>query len=187
MAALLQAEELFTEDYKLKPELRALAPTGDHRISANPHANGGKLLKDLRLPDFTKYGVKMDAPGTVKAQDMLELGNYIRDVLKLNKESRNFRMFGPDETMSNRMYCGVRGVFASLRRKDLRQASPEDCVYVADDTWRLRAGSWTHTCPSICAKAGSRAISLRAATGSLPPMNPSSASSIPWSLSTQSG
>ena len=98
-------DELFTEDYKLKPELKALAPTGDHRISANPHTNGGKLLKDLRLPDFTKYGVEMSAPGTVKAQDMLVLGNYIRDVLKLNKESRNFRMFGPDETMSNRMYA----------------------------------------------------------------------------------
>ena len=126
-------EELFTEDYKLKPELKALAPTGDHRISANPHTNGGKLLKDLRLPDFTKYGVKMDAPGTVKAQDMLELGNYIRDVLKLNEESRNFRMFGPDESMSNRMYAAFEVSSRPFEAKIYDKACPEDCVYVEDD------------------------------------------------------
>ena len=126
-------EELFTEDYKLKPELRALAPTGDHRISANPHTNGGKLLKDLRLPDFTKYGVEMDAPGTVKAQDMLVLGNYIRDVLKLNAESRNFRIFGPDETMSNRMYAAFEASSRPFEAKIYDKACPEDCVYVEDD------------------------------------------------------
>ena len=126
-------EELFTEDYKLKPELKALAPTGDHRISANPHTNGGKLLKDLRLPDFTKYGVEMDAPGTVKAQDMLVLGNYIRDVLKLNADSRNFRMFGPDETMSNRMYAAFEVSSRPFEAKIYDKACPEDCVYVEDD------------------------------------------------------
>ena len=83
-------EELFDENYRLIPELRALAPEGDHRISANPHANGGKLLRD--------------APGAVKTQDMLELGGYVRDVFALNKESKNFRIFGPDECMSNRLY-----------------------------------------------------------------------------------
>ena len=126
-------EELFTEDYKLKPELKALAPTGDHRISANPHTNGGKLLKDLRLPDFTKYGVEMDAPGTVKAQDMLVLGNYIRDVLKLNADSRNFRIFGPDETMSNRMYAAFEVSSRPFEAKIYDKACPEDCVYVEDD------------------------------------------------------
>ena len=126
-------EELFTEDYKLKPELRALAPTGDHRISANPHTNGGKLLKDLRLPDFTKYGVEMDAPGTVKAQDMLVLGSYIRDVLKLNADSRNFRIFGPDETMSNRMYAAFEVSSRPFEAKIYDKACPEDCVYVEDD------------------------------------------------------
>ena len=126
-------EELFTEDYKLKPELRALAPKGDRRISANPHANGGKLLKDLRLPDFTKYGVKMDAPGTVKAQDMLELGAYIRDVLRLNEESRNFRMFGPDETMSNRIYAAFEASSRPFEGKIYDKPAPEDCVYVEDD------------------------------------------------------
>ena len=97
-------EELFDENYRLIPELRALAPEGDHRISANPHANGGKLLHDLRLPDFKKYAVDVPAPGAVKTQDMLELGGYVRDVFALNKESKNFRIFGPDECMSNRLY-----------------------------------------------------------------------------------
>lgn len=97
-------EELFDENYRLKPELRALAPEGDRRISANPHANGGRLLRDLRLPDFTKYAVDVPAPGAVRTQDMLELGGYVRDVFKLNKESKNFRIFGPDECMSNRLY-----------------------------------------------------------------------------------
>ena len=97
-------EELFDENYKLIPELKALAPTGDSRISANPHANGGKLLRDLRLPNFRDYAVEVTAPGCVKKQDMLVLGGYVRDVLKLNKEARNFRVFGPDETMSNRLY-----------------------------------------------------------------------------------
>ena len=97
-------EELFDENYRLIPELRELAPEGDHRISANPHANGGKLLRDLRLPDFKKYAVDVPSPGGVRTQDMLELGGYIRDVFRLNEESKNFRMFGPDESMSNRMY-----------------------------------------------------------------------------------
>jgi xylulose-5-phosphate/fructose-6-phosphate phosphoketolase len=97
-------EELFDENYRLIPELRALAPEGDHRISANPHANGGKLLRDLRLPDFKSYAVDVPKPGTVIAQDMIELGGYVRDIFALNKEEKNFRIFGPDETMSNRLY-----------------------------------------------------------------------------------
>ncbi len=97
-------EELFDENYRLIPELRALCPEGDARISANPHANGGRLLRDLRLPDFTKYGVTVNKPGETIAQDMLELGGYVRDVFKLNEDSKNFRIFGPDETMSNRLY-----------------------------------------------------------------------------------
>jgi xylulose-5-phosphate/fructose-6-phosphate phosphoketolase len=97
-------EELFDENYKLIPELKALAPEGDHRISANPHANGGLLLRDLRLPDFKDYAVDVPFPGSVKAQDMIELGAYVRDVFKLNEDKKNFRIFGPDETMSNRLY-----------------------------------------------------------------------------------
>ncbi len=96
-------EELFDENYRLISELKALTPVGDYRIGSNPHANGGKLLRDLRLPDFKTYGINVPAPGSVEAQDMMELGGFIRDIFKLNAESRNFRIFGPDETMSNRL------------------------------------------------------------------------------------
>lgn len=97
-------EELFGDDYRLKPELRELAPQGDARMSANPHTNGGKLLRDLRVPDFKDYAVEVPSPGSVKAQDMMELGGYIRDVIELNRDNRNFRIFGPDESKSNRLY-----------------------------------------------------------------------------------
>ena len=96
-------EELFTEEGKLRPDLQALAPVGDHRMGANPHANGGKLLRDLKLPDFRKYGVDLPAPGAVEAQDMLVLGAYVRDVIKENEPAKNFRVFGPDESKSNRL------------------------------------------------------------------------------------
>ena len=96
-------EELFTEEGKLRPDLQALAPVGDHRMGANPHANGGKLLRDLKLPDFRKYGVDLPAPGDVEAQDMLVLGAYVRDVIKENEPAKNFRVFGPDESKSNRL------------------------------------------------------------------------------------
>ena len=96
-------EELFDEKGRLIPELEELAPKGDARLGANPHANGGLLLKDLRLPDFRSYGIDV-TPGKTKAQDMIELGGYIRDIFQLNKENKNFRIFGPDESMSNRLY-----------------------------------------------------------------------------------
>ncbi len=96
-------EELFTEDGKLIPELKALAPTGNHRIGANPHGNGGLLLRDLRMPDFRDYAFPVETPGAKEGQDMIELGAFIRDIFKLNAEAKNFRAFGPDETMSNRL------------------------------------------------------------------------------------
>ena len=96
-------EELFTEDGKLIPELKELAPKGNARLGANPHANGGLLLRDLRMPDFRKYAFDVQEPGMKDGQDMTELGNFVRDILALNKDSRNFRVFGPDETNSNRL------------------------------------------------------------------------------------
>ncbi len=96
-------EELFTADGKLIPELKELAPKGHSRISANPHTNGGRLLTDLRLPDFRNYALKFDKPGSIESQDMINLGAYVRDVFKLNEETKNFRIFGPDETASNRL------------------------------------------------------------------------------------
>ena len=96
-------EQLFNEDGTPKKEVLELAPKGDRRMGMNPHANGGKLLKELRLPDFRKYGIDVPAPGAVEAQDMLVLGGYVRDIFKLNEEAKNFRIFGPDETASNRL------------------------------------------------------------------------------------
>ena len=96
-------EELFDEEGKLIPELKELAPTGNKRMGANPHTNGGKLLKELRMPDFKDYAVEVDYPGNVVAQDMMELGKFIRDIIKENESNRNFRIFGPDEALSNRL------------------------------------------------------------------------------------
>ncbi len=95
-------EELFDESGKLIQELAELAPKGDRRMSSNPHANGGLLLKDLLMPDFQKYAVPVAKPGTETAESTKVLGTFLRDVMKLNKQPRNFRVFGPDETASNR-------------------------------------------------------------------------------------
>jgi xylulose-5-phosphate/fructose-6-phosphate phosphoketolase len=96
-------EELFDENGALFPELADLAPTGGRRMSANPHANGGLLLRDLVMPDFRKYAVNVAKPGTVEVESTRVLGGFLRDVMKLNLPSKNFRVFGPDETASNRL------------------------------------------------------------------------------------
>mgnify|MGYP001791838679 CR=1 FL=1 len=94
-----KAEELFDENGRLMPELAELAPKGDRRMGANPHANGGILLRDLRMPDFRVHAVNVPAPGAVAAQDTLVLGKFLRDVANLNRD--NFRILGPDETLPN--------------------------------------------------------------------------------------
>jgi xylulose-5-phosphate/fructose-6-phosphate phosphoketolase len=96
-------EELFDEHGRLLPELVELAPKGDRRMGANPHANGGKLLRELHMPDFRNYAVKVPAPTAVEAGNVHVLGPFLRDVIKLNEDPRNFRVFGPDETISNRL------------------------------------------------------------------------------------
>jgi xylulose-5-phosphate/fructose-6-phosphate phosphoketolase len=96
-------EELFDEAGTLVPELAALAPAGTRRMSANPHANGGLLLRDLALPDFRAYRVEVPEPGTVYAEATRVLGRLLRDVMALNVEAANFRVMGPDETSSNRL------------------------------------------------------------------------------------
>ena len=96
-------EELFDENGRLKPELRALSPRGERRMGANPHANGGLLKQELKLPDFRDYAVAVPSPGQVEEQSTKILGDFLRDVLRLNHENRNFRVFGPDETASNRL------------------------------------------------------------------------------------
>ena len=96
-------EELFDAEGAPVPALRAVAPQGERRMGANPHANGGMLLRDLRTPSFTRYAVEVPAPGEAVAEDMAELGKYVRDVLKLNQKARNFRIFAPDEALSNKL------------------------------------------------------------------------------------
>ncbi|MEO8046102.1 MAG: phosphoketolase family protein [Nitrospirota bacterium] len=95
-------EELFTKTGGFNPALAELAPKGARRMSANPHANGGLLLKDLRLPDFRDYAVKVTKPGAVDVESTRVMGTFLRDTMKLNMESRNFRLFSPDENNSNR-------------------------------------------------------------------------------------
>jgi xylulose-5-phosphate/fructose-6-phosphate phosphoketolase len=94
-------EELFDKNGGLMPELAELAPQGDRRMGANPHANGGLLLRDLRMPNFRSYALPVPSPGAVNGQDTMVLGNFLRDVAKENKDQNNFRVFGPDETLSN--------------------------------------------------------------------------------------
>ncbi len=96
-------EELFDESGRLIPELRELAPRGERRMGANPHANGGVLLKDLRLPDFRDYAVDVPRPGHATGEATRVLGEFLRDVMRRNLDHSNFRVFGPDETASNRL------------------------------------------------------------------------------------
>ncbi len=96
-------EELFDAQGRLIPELADLAPSGTRRMGANPHTNGGVLLRDLKMPDFKEYAVNVPTPGSVDAADTHVLGVFLRDVVQLNSMERNFRIFGPDETLSNRL------------------------------------------------------------------------------------
>lgn len=96
-------EELFDEQGKFKPDLAELAPHGTRRMGSNPHANGGILLRDLRMPNFRDYAVSVTKPGIVEGEATRILGRFLRDIMKLNMDSRNFRVMGPDETASNRL------------------------------------------------------------------------------------
>jgi xylulose-5-phosphate/fructose-6-phosphate phosphoketolase len=96
-------DELFDEDGKLAARLAELPPVGERRMSANPHVNGGLLLRPLALPDFRTYGVEVTKPGTTFSEATRVLGAFLRDVMRLNEDDRNFRIFGPDETASNRL------------------------------------------------------------------------------------
>jgi len=115
-------QELFDDRGTLRPELTALAPEGERRMGANPHANGGLLLRDLALPDFREYAVAVPRPGEVDAEDTRVLGRFLRDVVKLNQRPRIFRLFGPDETNSNRLGA----VFEATERQWLAERVPGD-------------------------------------------------------------
>jgi xylulose-5-phosphate/fructose-6-phosphate phosphoketolase len=115
-------DELFDENGSLIQELAELAPKGQRRMGDNPHANGGLLLKELKLPNYRDYGVDVPHPGSVEAEATRVMGCFLRDVFKLNAEDRNFRLMGPDETSSNRLDA----VFEATDRVWMEQALPSD-------------------------------------------------------------
>jgi len=115
-------EELFDTEGAPRPELRALAPEGERRMGANPHANGGVLLRDLKMPEFRDYAVEVLEPGRTLAEATRVMGRLLRDVMKLNMESRNFRVMGPDETASNRLGA----LFEVTDRAWMAETLPED-------------------------------------------------------------
>jgi len=113
-------EELFDATGKLVAELRELTPKGDRRMGANPHANGGHLRKSLRLPNFRKYGVTFDKPGQIEVANTKPLGQFLRDVMKMNMDS--FRVFGPDENTSNKLDA----IYEVSKKLWLEEYFPED-------------------------------------------------------------
>jgi xylulose-5-phosphate/fructose-6-phosphate phosphoketolase len=115
-------EELFDAEGKLRPELADLAPKGERRMSANPHANGGLLLRDLRLPDFRAYRVEVERPGAATAESTRLQGKYLRDVMRMNLDARNFRVFSPDENNSNRW----QDILEVTNRCYMAEIRPED-------------------------------------------------------------
>jgi xylulose-5-phosphate/fructose-6-phosphate phosphoketolase len=115
-------EALFDERGTPLPAVTALAPAGARRMGANPHANGGLLLKDLKMPDFRAYAVNVPTPGTVMAEATRVLGGFLRDVMRLNEGRRNFRVFGPDETASNRLSA----LFEATDRTWVAERQPDD-------------------------------------------------------------
>jgi xylulose-5-phosphate/fructose-6-phosphate phosphoketolase len=122
-------EELFDDKGKLIAELAELAPKGDRRMGANPHANGGLLLRDLKMPEFADYAVDVQKPGTVMAEATRVTGRFLRDVMKLNQENANFRIVGPDETASNRLDP----VFEVTGREWMGSILPEDDEHLSPD------------------------------------------------------
>ncbi|MDD3762903.1 MAG: phosphoketolase family protein [Nevskiales bacterium] len=133
-------EELFDDDGCLRTELRALAPRGERRMGANPHANGGLRLCGLQLPDCRAFAVDVPAPGAARAEATRVMGQYLREVMHLNLEHRNFRVFGPDETASNRLGA----LFEVTDRAWMARAEPDDDHLAADG--RVMEILSEHTC-----------------------------------------
>jgi xylulose-5-phosphate/fructose-6-phosphate phosphoketolase len=123
-----EPEKLFDRNGRLVAELQALAPSGQRRMGANPHANGGLLKRELKLPDFRKHAIDVPTPGGVEAEATRELGKFLREIVKLNAEARNFRIMGPDETASNRLDA----VFEATERVWMERIEPYD-VHLAQD------------------------------------------------------
>ena len=137
-------EELFDSDGKIKDEITSFAPKGDRRMGMNPICNGGLLLKELKVPDFKNYKLDIDYPGSVNAQDMLELGKFIKDIIKLNLDNRNFRIFGPDEALSNRLNY----VFEETNRQFNGKKYPYD-EFLADEGVVIDSILSEHVCEGL--------------------------------------
>lgn len=120
-------EELFDESGKLKPEFAEIAPKGDRRMAANPHTNPGKLIRDLILPDFREFALENAEHGKTVAQDMTVLGKYLERVIELNAKNHNFRIFGPDETMSNRLAP----IFGETKRQWMQEIKEPNDEFLA--------------------------------------------------------
>jgi xylulose-5-phosphate/fructose-6-phosphate phosphoketolase len=133
-------EELFDEQGRLLPSLRALAPSGTRRMGDNPHTNGGILLKNLRIPDFRDYAIDVPAPGAVNGESTRVLGAFLRDIMKRNMDQANFRVFGPDETASNRLSA----LFETTGRTWVADTLPEDDHLAPDG--RVMEILSEHTC-----------------------------------------
>ena len=130
-------EELFDAQGRLNPELAELAPRGERRMGANPQANGGMLLRDLRMPDFRDYAESVPTPGIHGIGDTHVLGPFLRDVAKLNSEQRNFRVFGPDETLSN----GLEALFDVTQRQWDAATAPSSRLRPRSSTTMKRPAS----------------------------------------------
>ncbi len=137
-------EELFDENGVPVQALLDLPPRGNARMGANPHANGGLLLKDLRMPDFRDYAVDIPAPGAVEAEDMRKLGEFVRDIYALNESERNFRVFGPDETASNRLSA----VFEVTGRDWNAEIEPDD-EFLSQDGQVMDSVLSEHVCEGM--------------------------------------
>jgi xylulose-5-phosphate/fructose-6-phosphate phosphoketolase len=133
-------EELFDAGGRLRPEIAALAPSGAKRMGASPHANGGELLRDLKMPDFRDYAVEVPQPGTAVAESTRVLGQFLRDVMRRNADSRNFRVFAPDENNSNRLDA----VLEATDRAWNAETLPEDDRLATDG--RVMEILSEHTC-----------------------------------------
>jgi xylulose-5-phosphate/fructose-6-phosphate phosphoketolase len=135
-----RAEELFDENGCPREELLALAPRGERRMSANPHANGGLLLRDLRLPNYEDYAVEVGSPGSVTGEATRVLGTWLRDIMEKNSDAQNFRVVGPDETASNRLTA----LFEATEREWMAEREPDDDHLAPDG--RVMEILSEHTC-----------------------------------------
>ena len=137
-------EELFDDDGRLRSELAALAPDGERRMGANPHANGGLLLRDLKLPDFRDYAVEVPTPGSTTSEATRTMGRFLRDTMAPMPSNFNFRVFGPDETASNRLDA----LFDVTGRTWMGETHPDDDEHLSP-TGRVTEVLSEHLCQGM--------------------------------------